>query len=57
MNRVITVQQNTTNIESVDLQPQTEQVVPSQPDVGNDSTPSENDDDTLSYFSKLADEE
>jgi hypothetical protein len=57
LNRVITGQQNTTNIESVDLPPQTEQVVPSQPDVGNDSTPSENDDDTLSYFSKLADEE
>ena len=58
LHRVITGQQNTTSIESVDLPPQTtEQVVPSQPVVDNDSTPSDGDDDTLSYFSKLADEE
>jgi hypothetical protein len=58
LNRVITGQQNTTSIESVDLPPQTtEQVVPSQPVVDNDSMSSDGDDDTLSYFSKLADEE
>jgi len=58
LHRVITGQQSTTSIESVDLPPQTtEQVVPSQPVVDNDSMSSDGDDDTLSYFSKLADEE
>ena len=55
LNRVITGTQSTATVDSVDLPPQTTTAV-EMPKV-SESTPASEDDDTLSYFSKLADED
>ena len=55
LNRVIMGQRNTETVENVDLPPQSTTSVPSSSDVK--SAPASEDDDTLSYFSKLADED
>ena len=55
LNRVIMGQRNTETVENVDLPPQSTTSVPSSSDVK--SKPASDDDDTLSYFSKLADED
>ena len=56
LNRVIMGQRNTETVENVDLPPQTTTTsVPSGSDV--QSSPASDDDDTMSYFSKLADED
>ena len=55
LNRVITGTQSTATVDSVDLPPQTTTAV-EMPKV-SESTPVSDDDDTLSYFSKLADED
>ena len=55
LNRVIMGQRNTETVENVDLPPQSTTSVPSSSDVK--SEPASEDDDTLSYFSKLADED
>ena len=56
LNRVIMGQRNTETVENVDLPPQsTTTSVPSGSDV--QSSPASDDDDTMSYFSKLADED
>ena len=55
LNRVIMGQRNTETVENVDLPPQTTTSVPSSSDVK--SEPASDDDDTLSYFSRLADED
>ena len=55
LNRVIMGQRNTETVENVDLPPHTTTSVPSGSDVK--STPASDEDDTLSYFSKLADED
>ena len=55
LNRVIMGQRNTETVENVDLPPQTTTTsVPSSSDVKSEPA---SDDDTLSYFSKLADED
>ena len=55
LNRVITGTQSTATVDSVDLPPQTTTAV-EMPKV-SESAPVSDDDDTLSYFSKLADED
>ena len=55
LNRVITGTQSTTTVDEVDLPPQTTTAV-EMPKV-SESAPVSDDDDTLSYFSKLADED
>ena len=55
LNRVITGTQSTATVDSVDLPPQTTTAV-EMPKV-SESAPASEDDDTLSYFSKLADED
>ena len=55
LNRVIMGQRNTETVENVDLPPHTTTSVPSGSDVK--STPASDEDDTMSYFSKLADED
>jgi len=55
LNRVITGTQSTATVDSVDLPPQTTTAV-KMPKV-SESAPVSDDDDTLSYFSKLADED
>ena len=56
LNRVIMGQRNTETVENVDLPPQsTTTSVPSGSDVK--SEPASDEDDTMSYFSKLADED
>ena len=55
LNRVITCTQSTATVDSVDLPPQTTTAV-EMPKV-SESAPVSDDDDTLSYFSKLADED
>ena len=55
LNRVITGTQSTATVDSVDLPPQTTTAV-EMPKVSS-STPASDEDDTLDYFSKLADED
>ena len=55
LNRVITGTQSTATVDTVDLPPQTTTAV-EMPKV-SESAPVSDDDDTLSYFSKLADED
>jgi hypothetical protein len=55
LNRVITGTQSTATVDSVDLPPQTTTAV-EMPKVSL-STPASDEDDTLDYFSKLADED
>ena len=56
LNRVITGTQSTTTVDEVDLPPQQSTSSVEMPKV-NESKPASDDDDTLSYFSKLADED
>ena len=56
LNRVITGTQSTTTVDEVDLPPQQSTSSVEMPKV-NESKPASEDDDTLSYFSKLADED
>jgi len=55
LNRVITGTQSTATVDSVDLPPQTTTAV--EMSKVSESAPVSDDDDTLSYFSKLADED
>jgi len=55
LNRVITGTQSTATVDSVDLPPQTTTSV-EMPKV-SESKPASDEDDTLDYFSKLADED
>ena len=56
LNRVITGTQTTTTVDDVDLPPQTSTTSVEMPKV-NESKPASDEDDTLDYFSKLADED
>jgi len=56
LNRVITGTQSTVTVDSVDLPPQTSTTSVEMPKVSS-STPASDEDDTLDYFSKLADED
>ena len=56
LNRVITGTQSTTTVDEVDLPPQQSTSSVEMPKV-NESKPASEDDDTLSYFSKLASED
>jgi len=55
LNRVLTGTRSTESVADIDLPPQTTTSVPSSSDVK--SKPASDDDDTLSYFSRLADED
>ena len=56
LNRVITGTQSTTTVDEVDLPPQQSTSSVEMPKV-NESKPASDEDDTLDYFSKLADED
>ena len=56
LNRVLTGSRITETVDSVDLPPQESTTSVQMPEV-NESKPASDDDDTLSYFSKLADED
>ena len=56
LNRVITGMQSTVTVDKVDLPPQTSTTSVEMPKV-EESKPASDEDDTLSYFSKLADED
>jgi len=56
LNRVITGTQTTTTVDEVDLPPQQSTSSVEMPKV-NESKPASDEDDTLDYFSKLADED
>ena len=56
LNRVLTGTQSTVTVDEVDLPPQKSTTTVDMPEVSNPS-PASDDDDTLSYFSKLADED
>ena len=56
LNRVITGTQSTVTVDKVDLPPQTSTTSVEMPKV-EESKPASDEDDTLSYFSKLADED
>ena len=56
LNRVITGTQSTATVDEVELPPQTSTTSVEMPKV-SESKPASEEDDTLSYFSKLADED
>ena len=56
LNRVLTGSRITETVDNVDLPPQESTTSVQMPEV-NESAPASDDDDTLSYFSKLADED
>src|SRR5210317_648798 len=56
LNRVITGTQSTVTVDEYDLPPQTSTTSVKMPEVSQSSLASDDDDDTMSYFSKLADE-
>jgi len=57
LNRVITGTQSTVTVDEYDLPPQTSTTSVKMPEVSQSSIASDDDDDTMSYFSKLADED
>ena len=57
LNRVLAGTRNTGTVETVNLPQQKTNGAVKSKDVSNSSTPASEEDDTLSYFSKLADEE
>jgi len=57
LNRVITGTQSTVTVDEYDLPPQTSTTSVKMPEVSQSSLASDDDDDTMSYFSKLADED